>query len=244
MLRLMWGGTCGCKRTGSTIPRNQCLSRTREGLIPPKESIMERSNDVFHEMYEKVITPSDVGVVLAKRKVRKPGTHGCPVVLGLRIDPERRWDSHGPLPPGCVVPHDIPERIHSKKHLGRHEARNARAWQRSGGARDVWPKNTRDESAVRANERSPECYLSHDTVICFSEEESLFSSVVASSKTAPGIRNTSFSDKFQLLRANTWRSVDEMFEAANNEYTCSRPLRATMHGRRGRSFAQAIRKQR
>ena len=107
-----------------------------------------------------------------------------------------------------------------------------------------WPRNTQDESAVRANEHSPEGYLSRDTVICFLEVGSLFSLAVASSQTAPGIRDTSFADKFQPLRANTWHLVNEMCEAVNNKDMCFRPLRATMLGQYGRTLAQAIGKAR
>ena len=68
-------------------------------------------------------------------------------------------------------------------------------------------QNSRDLATMPSNERSPEGYIRRDTVLCFSEKGSLFSSVVASAQTAPGIRNTAFSEKFQNLRAATWKTA-------------------------------------
>ena len=80
-------------------------------------------------------------------------------------------------------------------------------------------QNSRDLVTMPSNERSPNEYIQRDTVICFSENGSLFSSVVASAQTAPGIRNTAFSDKYLNLRAATWKTADEMRETANSNDT-------------------------
>ena len=195
------------------------------GFIPSKDFITARSNDDFHALYEKVITPSDIGVVSANDRYESLARTAVPSFLvcattlkddGTATDPflmvvsfpttlrkgftrSSIWSGAKPatLEPGNVQGHKTTAFV----------------------VMASLAQNTRDENVMRANERTPEGYLSHDTVVCFSEDGALFSSVVASSQTAPGTRNTSFSDKFQLLRATTWHTVDEMRMATNKEDT-------------------------
>ena len=80
-------------------------------------------------------------------------------------------------------------------------------------------QSTRSESAMQNNKRSPGGYIQRDTIICFSEERSMFLSVVASSQIAPGTRNTAFSDEHLNLRSATWASADAMQDVANDDDT-------------------------
>ena len=72
---------------------------------------------------------------------------------------------------------------------------------------------------MQNNKRSQGGYIQRDAIICFSEEGSMFLSVVVSAQTAPGTRNTAFSDEHLNLRSATWASADAMQDVANDDDT-------------------------
>ena len=78
-------------------------------------------------------------------------------------------------------------------------------------------QNTRDINTMPKADRSPDGYILRDMVICLGDGGSLFTSVVASSQTAPGVRNTAFAEKHTLLRDVTWTSADAMDDIMNDD---------------------------
>jgi hypothetical protein len=75
----------------------------------------------------------------------------------------------------------------------------------------------RDENVMPKVDRALGGYIQRDTVICLGDGGSLFTSVVASSQTTPGIHNTAFTNKQAHLCNVTWSTADAMDDIMNKD---------------------------